>query len=278
MNFETFNSKFKKPDILPNQPRDGDVILGGNGQIPKGAVILGGIIGKEQRLASLGQRLESGDLQTRVDALNQAANYSDEELKTVYDYVLVNIQVFPELNQNAKDAFKNYYLSNNPDFKDVKVQAERILQEINQLNFSQEIQDGVRIDINSRRLMRYHFLETQERNLKIEELTQLNTRLLRVISSQPHNVEKISEMQISVLNLDKEIRESWEGFNKIMTELNTFGDIYDKYESLKLGILRFTNYPFPVNSEIPPNEFLNCLKTALTKIINPQEKDFEIEV
>lgn len=61
-----------------NQPREFDVVLGGENPAPVTGVVLGGIEGVKRRL-------ESGIVDVRIEALNDAFNYGDEGLDLVIE-------------------------------------------------------------------------------------------------------------------------------------------------------------------------------------------------
>ena len=60
----------------PNQPKDFDVVLGGQVPAPVGGVVLGGLAGVEQRF-------RSGVVEHRIAALTEALNYGDAGLELV---------------------------------------------------------------------------------------------------------------------------------------------------------------------------------------------------
>src|SRR6476469_9264735 len=78
--FKQRNHKTTMPEN-PNQPREGDVVLGGDSQPPTNAVVLGGLEGVKKRLAS------SVEAQ-RILALNDALNYGESGL----DFVILALQ------------------------------------------------------------------------------------------------------------------------------------------------------------------------------------------
>src|SRR6476469_156305 len=78
--FKQRNHKTTMPEN-PNQPREGDVVLGGDSQPPTNAVVLGGLEGVKRRLASTVEA-------QRISALNDALNYGSSGL----DFVIQALQ------------------------------------------------------------------------------------------------------------------------------------------------------------------------------------------
>ena len=87
-----------------NQPREYDVVLGGESQAPVDGVVLGGIEGVKRRW-------ESGNIQQKIVALSEALKYGDAGL----DFV---IQVWQ--NEFGKVSFAAYTLLRQREEKKVR--------------------------------------------------------------------------------------------------------------------------------------------------------------
>jgi hypothetical protein len=94
----------------PNEPSQFDVVLGGNSPSPAGGVVLGGIEGIKNRLAS-------PHVEIRIAALQEALKYHERKLKVVVkalqdESIEVQQYAYKYLQHRSepfvKEALKNY--------------------------------------------------------------------------------------------------------------------------------------------------------------------------